>query len=70
MSGKPGMHHGMAVLEPCGTMAAVRRHYRKDGKGWQCEPCRQAERWYSQDYRSPARAAARAAERVNAPEEA
>jgi len=27
-----------------GTRAGARRHYRRDGPGWVCEPCRQAER--------------------------
>ena len=27
-----------------GTRAGARRHYRRDGAGWRCEPCRQAER--------------------------
>lgn len=32
---------------PHGTLAGARRHYRRDGAGWQCGPCRQAEgrRW-------------------------
>jgi DNA-binding XRE family transcriptional regulator len=27
-----------------GTPAGARRHYRRDGRGWRCEPCREAER--------------------------
>jgi len=27
-----------------GTLAAARRHYRHDGRGWQCGPCKRAER--------------------------
>jgi hypothetical protein len=28
---------------PHGTLAAARRHYRREGPGWQCRACRQAE---------------------------
>ena len=32
-----------------GTLAAARRHYRRDGPGWRCRPCRQAEQRGNQD---------------------
>lgn len=34
---------------PHGTLAAARRHYRREGPGWACRPCRQAEARRSQD---------------------
>jgi DNA-binding XRE family transcriptional regulator len=34
---------------PHGTLAAARRHYRHDGPGWRCRPCRQAEQRAEQD---------------------
>jgi len=38
-----------------GTKAGARRHYRRDGKGWQCRPCRQAEArdWQDRQKREP-----------------
>ena len=34
---------GGSGYAPHGTAAAARRHYRRDGRGWACGPCRRAE---------------------------
>ena len=46
---------GGSGYAPHGTAAAARRHYRREGPGWQCDPCRQAERQFQKDRRLPAR---------------
>ena len=40
---------GRPVSAPHGTLAAARRHYRREGPGWACRPCRQAEHRAEQD---------------------
>ena len=40
---------GRPQSRPHGTLAAARRHYRRDGPGWRCRPCRQAEQRDNQD---------------------
>ena len=40
---------GRPQSRPHGTRAAARRHYRHDGPGWRCRPCRQAEQRDNQD---------------------
>ena len=40
---------GRPQTQPHGTLAAARRHYRHDGPGWRCRPCRQAEARAEQD---------------------
>ena len=40
---------GRPQSRPHGTLAAARRHYRSDGPGWRCRPCRQAEQRGNQD---------------------
>lgn len=40
---------GGSGYAPHGTLAAARRHYRHEGPGWQCRPCRQAEQRGYQD---------------------
>ena len=42
---------GRRVSQPCGTLAAYRRHL-KDGET-PCEPCRAANREHSNKYRLP-----------------
>jgi DNA-binding transcriptional regulator YiaG len=44
----PG-RRGRPQSRPHGTLAAARRHYRHDGPGWRCRPCRQAEQRDNQD---------------------
>jgi len=48
---------GGSGYAPHGTAAAARRHYRREGPGWTCDPCRRAEsrRWLDQPRRSRAR---------------
>ena len=45
---------GGSGYAPHGTPAAARRHYRRDGRGWECGPCRQAE---AREWRDRQRAA-------------
>ena len=40
---------GRPQTRPHGTLAGARRHYRSDGPGWRCRPCRQAEQRDRQD---------------------
>jgi len=48
---------GGSGYAPHGTVAAARRHYRREGPGWTCGPCRRAEsrRWQDQPRASRAR---------------
>ena len=46
---------GRPQTQPHGTLAAARRHYRHDGPGWRCRPCRQAEQRDNQDRWRPPR---------------
>jgi len=56
---------GGSGYAPHGTAAAARRHYRRDGRGWTCGPCRRAETQRAQD-----RWQAHLAQRQRAPEPA
>jgi len=40
---------GGSGYAPHGTAAAARRHYRREGPGWKCGPCRRAETQRAQD---------------------
>lgn len=51
-----GYRVGELDVQPHGTLAAARRHYRRDGPGWRCRPCRQAEARRWQDYAASRRA--------------